>query len=994
MRYAIFSDVHANRQAWEAVLEDIAKQGADTLVCLGDVVGYGPKPLEVLSAVRAVTANFVLGNHDAAACGRLDPSIFNERARIVIEWTREQLDEDALQFLTHVPLQMNGEEVLFVHAEAVKPGEFGYVEGVSSAEVNLKAMTDSLGFIGHTHLPLAYTMPKRGGPVRQLPPSDFQLERGQRYLVNVGSVGEPRTTDVRASYVIYDDAARTISFRKVVFDVEGYKADLLESGLDILPYFVQVVDAGKMAGAPRPAAAPQLALAQLPKVEEVVAGGHGHLVVGRPAPGGHLPGATSMAVSRPRSSAPWVIGIAALVTILIAVIAIAVMQGDPDEAFAAGEGGKAGKEKASRSPAPPGKTALAKTGSEGPITDLRVWHYPRNFRSLKDLRAEWKEKDGGENPGGDAGKKIADGMLDLTYGGKEACGLVWEGDLRVPIREKEKDYYQFKLKASSGAALVVYGEELMASESGDLVSQKILLRRGPVPVRVEYFQQEGEDRPALALRWSGPGLDGELSLVRRGGGRGEAVVGNAPKPAETEPTPDPVAERKAPEDMAQDLVAYWSFDQRSPKTESRFTRTEQGVKEKLIIKGQSLRYFRPAADPGSLTRWTRIDFDDSANWQDGKNGIGYEDKPGDFKDLLHTRIETEAGKHPHSLYLRIPFEVKDPNDYRGLALFIQYDDGFQASLNGSVVGSGNAPFPLLWNSGSEKKRNDRDAVKAEAVTLGARRIQTLVPGTNVLAIHAFNDGEQSKPNATNTGCTSSDMLILAELVGLRKSDELPADPQLRKPSRYDEEIREEVIKGQVSQTSGRFGEAYDFKGGSLDIGRKNEFAISDQGYTVSLWFTRNPGSTDGQARRLISAGAGSEQKAGWALWIQKDGSGLTSRIGDGDSASDLTSKHESLVNGEWHHVVFTVERESSRMSLFLNGALAEESKTATLLAGKTIGSSSGLCIGRNSDDQQHHLGKIDDVAVWHRALLPEEIERIFQSGKAAGDLLDAKAQDQ
>ena len=113
MRYAIFSDVHANRQAWEAVLEDIAKQGADTLVCLGDVVGYGPKPLEVLSAVRAVTANFVLGNHDAAACGRLDPPIFNERARIVIEWTREQLDEDALTFLTQVPLQMNGEEVLF-----------------------------------------------------------------------------------------------------------------------------------------------------------------------------------------------------------------------------------------------------------------------------------------------------------------------------------------------------------------------------------------------------------------------------------------------------------------------------------------------------------------------------------------------------------------------------------------------------------------------------------------------------------------------------------------------------------------------------------------------------------------------------------------------------------------------------------------------------------------------------------------------------------------
>ena len=95
MRYAIFSDVHANQQAWQAVLADAFEQRAGTLVCLGDVVGYGPKPLEVLNAVREVTPNFVLGNHDAAACGRLDPSIFNDRARSVIEWTREQLDDEA-----------------------------------------------------------------------------------------------------------------------------------------------------------------------------------------------------------------------------------------------------------------------------------------------------------------------------------------------------------------------------------------------------------------------------------------------------------------------------------------------------------------------------------------------------------------------------------------------------------------------------------------------------------------------------------------------------------------------------------------------------------------------------------------------------------------------------------------------------------------------------------------------------------------------------------
>ena len=981
MRYAIFSDVHANRQAWEAVLADIAQQGADTLVCLGDVVGYGPKPLEVLSAVRSVTANFVLGNHDAAACGRLDPSIFNDRARVVIEWTRGQLDDDALQFLGQVPLQMNGTDVYFVHAEVAEPGEFGYVEGIPSAEANLEAMVESLGFIGHTHLPLAYAMPKRGGAVTQLPPKDFQLERGHRYLVNVGSVGEPRTTDVRASYVIYDDTSRSVFFRRVAFDVEAYKADLQQTGLEILPYFVQVVDSGKVAGAPRPAAAPQLALAQLPKVGEVVAGGQGHLVIGKPravAPPGT--GGTGP-VSRPRSSLPWVLGIAALVTILLGIIGIGMMQDDELEPGVERQAkpleGKRVLTNTDRS-AP---KELVKT-VQGPMTDLVVQRFGKNFRDLEGLRAEANELE--------SGKPVADGMLHLGDAGEEPCGLVWEGYLRIP----ERGFYKFSLEASTGAALLIYGEEQVSSISGSRESARVLCRKGRAPVRVEYFQRGGEQNPGLSLNWSGPGLDGTLSLVRKDGISGAAIAGAPPQdppPSPTEPVAPGIGEgpvRTAPESMSQDLIAYWSLDRRTPKSGSRYTVTERGVEEKLIMKGQPLRYFRPAGDPGEL-RWERPGFDDSDGWMDGRNGIGYEDAPGELKDLLETTIETEKGKHPHSLYLRIPFEVKDPKAYKQLALYIQYDDGFKAYLNGSDLGSRNAPFPFLWNSGSAKKRNDSDAVKPEAIRLSARRVGQLVAGTNMLAIHALNDGEKSKPNATNTGCVSTDMLILAQLVGLRKGEELPAEPESREASKYDMPIAAEMIKGEVREVpGGRFGEAYDFQGGSLDIGETNDYALADQSFTISLWFTRNPASADGQARRLISAGAGSDQKAGWALWIQKDGSGLTFRVGDGDSASDLTAKHESLMNGEWHHAVVVIERQTSRIHLFIDGVLVAE-KAATLLEGRTIGSSSGLCIGRNSDDQQHHPGKIDDVALWRRALLGEEVEKIFQSGQSAGDLLDA-----
>lgn len=997
MRYAIFSDVHANRQAWEAVLADALEQGTDTLVCLGDVVGYGPKPLEVLNAVRAVTPNFVLGNHDAAACGRLDPSIFNERARIVIEWTRDQLDEEALHFLEQVPLQMDGSEIQFVHAEIMEPGEFGYVDGIGPAELNLKAMTSPLGFLGHTHLPLAYTMPRKGGQVRQMPPTDFVVERGQRYLVNVGSVGEPRTTDVRASYVVYDDVEKTVCFRKVVFDVDAYKVDLAATGLDICPYFVQVVDAGKVAGAPQPTAAPQLALAHLPKVAEVVAGAHGRLVVGTPTfgagyPAGVHPGTSPMVVARPKSNVGWIVGIAALVAILLAVGVIAAKKLGQGGEMADGSGTGEKAKETGPGKKPHGASALVVDGVEGPIKDLVVRRYARSFQNVTELRAVEEQAEHTQ-------EEVKDGMINLVHAGEGPVGLVWEGYLRVP----DRGLYEFQLRASSGASLLIYQEEQALSEGGSRKKARVVLRKGLAPFRLEFFHHEGERN--LELRWSGPGLDGDLSLVRTGESTGinltrripdtkdPAIPGPTdpkpkpedPKPVEPEPDPEPVVKRSAPEKISQELFAYWSFDRREP-VESRFHKTPRGVEEKLIAVAQPLRYLKPESDPGR--QWVNPDFD-ANGWAEGLNGLGYEDKPGDFKDVIATVIPGEKDMHPHSVYLRIPFEVENPEDYQGLALFVRYDDGFVAYLNGSVVGSRNTPTPLAWNSGATKQKNDRDALKPEAVKLSDRRVQSLKKGTNVLAIHALNGGG-GDPNDTNTGCTGSDMLILPELVGLRKSKELPAGAQPKKPAKHDLVIKKAMINGKVKVDSGRFGEAYKFEGGSLEVGSKNAFAIADNSYTVSLWFTRNPGSTDGQARRLISAGGGSEEKEGWALWIQKDGSGITFRVGDGHAKSDLTAKKESLANGEWHHVAATVDRASNEVHLFIDGLLAVEPQKVKLLEGKTIGSRTGLSIGRNSDDKQHHPGMIDDVALWHRALLPEEIEKIYKAEKAAGEIFEAE----
>lgn len=588
MRYAIFSDIHANRQAWQAVLADALEQRAETLVCLGDVVGYGPKPLEVLNAVREVTPNFVLGNHDAAACGRLDPSIFNDRARSVIEWTREQLEDEALRFLNQVPLRMDGAEIQFVHAELREPGEFGYIDGIAPAELNLKAMTSPLAFLGHTHLPLAFKMSRKGGQVTQQPALDFKIERDDRYLINVGSVGEPRSTDIRASYVIYDDVTRQVSFRKVAFDVAAYKADLAEVGLDILPYFVRVFDAQQVAGVPQPAVTPQMALVHLPKVAEVAASQHRQLVMNRPRQVAPLPRPARLAptVAKPRSNLAAVIGaVTAIVLVLVGICAIVAL-----------------------------------------------------------------------NSGG-----IENGVAVHSNAGSRDA--------------------------------------------------------------IESPEQIGADEAETRA-----GTDG------------------------------PPSGRASPSIASREQMR------------KRITRSADGtLTEKLVAaKGQPVQALAPVSDPGPT--WTTPNFD-ASTWQQGMNGVGYDVENGEYNHLIATRIATEEGKRPHSVLVRIPFEVEDPGVYSELALYMQCDDGFVAFLNGALIASKNAPRSLRWNSAATDQTWDKDAVNPEHFNVSPS-LPNLKAGLNVLAVQVLNGGK-GEPNDTNSGASSSDLLALPELVARRKDNSVP-----------------------------------------------------------------------------------------------------------------------------------------------------------------------------------------------------------------------------
>lgn len=229
MLHALVSDVHANLEALEVVLADIARRGADDIVCLGDFVGYGASPNECMDLLCPRIEQAVLGNHDQAA---IDASVlddFNPEAAAAARWTARQLTPEHAAWLAELPYSLPWHGARLVHAAPAEPGAWEYVLSLSVAEDEMKHCAEPVCFVGHSHVPGTFEFQgARGSYGRD---AVIRARRDRRYLIVVPSVGQPRDGDPRAGYLLWDDTAWTFEHVRLVYDVESAQTRILGTGL-------------------------------------------------------------------------------------------------------------------------------------------------------------------------------------------------------------------------------------------------------------------------------------------------------------------------------------------------------------------------------------------------------------------------------------------------------------------------------------------------------------------------------------------------------------------------------------------------------------------------------------------------------------------------------------------------------------------------------------------------------------------------------------------
>lgn len=230
-RVGIISDIHGNLQALESVLKELDRLGVDFIACCGDVVGYGANPNECVDLIRQRGIPAIAGNHDFAALSLIDITYFNDVAKRAILWTRKNLTPANQQYLRDLPLTIEMGQMMFVHASPRNPEQWNYIITMGDARQSFRHFGQRECFIGHSHTP--FIVRNENGNLSCPDANETDLRDGCRYLINVGSVGQPRDRNPDACFAVRDNVEKRIAVHRVKYDLVRAQEEIRGQGLPV-----------------------------------------------------------------------------------------------------------------------------------------------------------------------------------------------------------------------------------------------------------------------------------------------------------------------------------------------------------------------------------------------------------------------------------------------------------------------------------------------------------------------------------------------------------------------------------------------------------------------------------------------------------------------------------------------------------------------------------------------------------------------------------------
>lgn len=229
MIYGVIGDIHSNYDALTAVVHKLQEEHVDKVLCVGDIVGYAAEPAKCIDLIRELNCTAVAGNHDYAAVGKFPINYFHADARAAILWTIQQLSDEHIDYLKNLPLVTKLDSITLVHGSLNHPEFFDYILSAVDAQMSFDLLKTPICFYGHTHIPLALFLDK--GNIYIDRENTLNINNREKVLINVGSVGQPRDWDLRASCAIYNTEENIVRIHRVKYNINDAVGKIYLAGL-------------------------------------------------------------------------------------------------------------------------------------------------------------------------------------------------------------------------------------------------------------------------------------------------------------------------------------------------------------------------------------------------------------------------------------------------------------------------------------------------------------------------------------------------------------------------------------------------------------------------------------------------------------------------------------------------------------------------------------------------------------------------------------------